>query len=331
LVTKKEEDMSPRRGAMEIRSYTAEHIQEYCNLLNASNVERPDFEETRVIDLASFLSSPYYDPGGHYLAFIEEKLVAAVMGSRNIGYSILPPERINFTLNVLPEFRRKRIGRTILEKSMIHFKRHGMRIAVVDDVHAKCKGSIDFYTKLGFNEVSHGYWMERKFTGDNGSPPFRISAPSGYRIRPLEGPQELETFREKINEEFSDTRFFLPMDQQRFELRYVKKPYVDLTGYFVAIHEASGSIVGTAASQIDYDYNRIKKDDSGEVRAVGVLKPHRRKGLAKSLVLQSMNWIASRGMTSARLGTNNPEALRVYVSLGFRALHEYIRFEKSFY
>ena len=316
---------------MEIRSYTPNYIQEYCNLLNASNAERPDFEETSVVDLASFLSSPYYDPGGHFLAFVEEKLVASVMGSRNLGYSVLPPERINFTLNVLPEFRRKRIGRTILEKSMIHFKRHGMRIAVVDDVHAKCKGCVDFYTKLGFNEVSHGYWMERRLTGDDGSPPFQVSTPDGYRIRPLEGPQELESFREKINEEFSDTRFFLPMDPQRFELRYVKKAYVDLTGYFVAIHEASSSIVGTVASQIDYDYNRIKKDDSGEVRAVGVLKPHRRKGLAKCLVLQSMNWIASRGMTSARLGTNNPDALRVYLSLGFRALQEYIRFEKSFY
>jgi GNAT superfamily N-acetyltransferase len=330
LVTDKEEEQSPRQGRMEIRNYGPEYIQEYCDLLNAANADRPDFEETRVSDLASFLSSPYYDPGGHFLVFIEGELVAAVMGSRNIGYSVLTPEQINFTLNVLPNFRRRRIGRTILEKSMIHFKRHGMRIAVIDDVHAKCKGSIDFYTKLGFKEVSHGYWMERKFSGDIEKPTFPISVPQEYRIRPLDGPKELELFREKINEAFSDAPFFTPMDQQRFEQRYVKKPYVDLTGYFVAIHEASNSIVGTVASQIDYDYNKIKKDDFGEVRAVGVVKAHRRKGLAKCLVKQSMNWIASRGMTSAKLGTNNPEALRVYLSLGFRTLHEYIRFEKEF-
>lgn len=314
---------------MEICNYSPEHIQEYCNLLNAANADRPDFEETSVTDLASFLSSTYYDPRGHFLAFVEGRLVAAVNGSRNIGYSVLTPERINFTLSVLPDFRRKRIGRTILEKSMIHFKRHGMRIAVIDDVHAKCKGSIEFYTKLGFKEVTHGYWMEKKLD-DIEKSPFYTSIPLGYRIRPLEGPQELEVFREKINEAFSDAPFFTPMDQQRFEQRYIKRPYVNLTGYFVAIHEASNSIVGTVVSQIDYDYNKIKKDDFGEVRAVGVLKPHRRKGLASHLVMESMKWIASRGMNSAKLGTNNPEALKVYLSLGFKALHEYIRFEKPF-
>lgn len=257
-------------------------------------------------------------------------MVAAVMGSRNIGYSVLTPERTNFTLTVLPDFRGRGIGRTILEKAMIHFKKHGMRVAVVDDVHAKCKGSITFYTKLGFKEASHGHWMEQKFPTGSGSLPFPTSVPSGYRIRPLEGPQELETFRTILNEAFSDAPFFTPMDQQRFEQRYIKRPYVDLTGYFVAIYEASNSTVGTVASQIDYAYNKIKKDDFGEVRAVGVLKAHRRKGLATCLVTHSMNWIAARGMTSAKLGTNNPEALKVYLSLGFKTLHEYLRYEKSF-
>jgi GNAT superfamily N-acetyltransferase len=172
--------------------------------------------------------------------------------------------------------------------------------------------------------------MERKLSSEIEKPPFPISMPEGYRIRPLGGPQELEVFREKINEAFSDAPSFTPMDKERFEQRYVRKPYVDLTGYFAAIEESSNSIVGTVASQIDYDYNKIKKDDFGEVRAVGVLKAHRRKGLAKCLVRQSMNWIASRGMVSAKLGTNNPDALGVYLSLGFRILHEYIRFEKEF-
>lgn len=316
---------------MEIRNYGPEYLQDYCSLLNAANADRPDFEETRPMDLASFLSSPYYDPRGHFLAFEGKKLVAAVMGSRNIGYTVLTPERINFTLSVLPSFRRKRIGRTLLDRAMLHFKKHGMMVAVVDDVHTRCKGSIAFYTKLGFKEVSHGYWMEREFTSDCENPPIPVHVPKGYRIRAIDGPNELESFRDVINEAFSDAPFFTPMDQQRFEQRYIKRPYVDLTGYFVAIHEASDSIVGTVASQIDYDYNKIKKDDFGEVRAVGVLKLHRRKGLGKCLVIQSMNWIASCGMKSAKLGTNNPEALGVYLSLGFKALHEYIRFEKQFY
>jgi GNAT superfamily N-acetyltransferase len=323
-------DSYVRQIRMEIRTYSPEDIKEYCNLLNLANADRPDFEETSAADLAAFLSSPYYDPGGHFLVFSDDKLVAAVMGSRNIGYRLLTPERINFTLSVLPDFRRKRIGRTILEKSMIHFKKHGMRTAVIDDVHAKCKGSIEFYSKLGFKEVTRGYWMERKFSYSDEKLPFPIPTPEGYRIRQLDGPQELEVFREKINEEFSDSPFFKPMDQQEFERRYAR-PYTDFTGFFVAIHEASNSIVGTVVSQIDYNYNRIKKDDFGEIRAVGVLKPHRKRGLAKCLVIQSMNWIASRGMTSAKLGTSNSEALRVYLALGFKTLHEYVRFEKEYY
>ena len=308
---------------MNIRNYSPELIYRYHKFYNEARSDRPDREETTIEAIHAFFAPPYYDPKGHLLAMVDDQIVADILGSRNLGYMVFPEDKINLALNVLPGYRRQGIGRQLLDLVTKYFSDKGIKIFVVDDVHAKCKGSIKFYQKNHFKEEARGYWMEFDLSK---KPSLRYKAPRGYHLRSLAGQDELEVFRSTINESFSDTLGFTPMDKEQFKRRYMDRPVFDLSGLLVAIDDSSNSIVGTTASLIELD--ATKKETFGHIRAVGVMKPHRGKGLARSLMIASMNWLAAHEMHVARLGTNNPVAFRLYRSLGFKILQEYIRFEK---
>jgi ribosomal protein S18 acetylase RimI-like enzyme len=236
---------------------------------------------------------------------------------------VFPEDRINFSLNVLPRYRRHGIGRQLLDLATKYFIDKGIKKFVVDDVHAKCKGSIKFYQKNHFKEEARSYWMECDLSK---KPSPRCETPRGYHLRSLKSQDELEVFRSTINESFSDTLGFTPVDKEQFKRRYLDRPVFDLDGLLVAIDDSSNSIIGTTASLFETD--ELRKETFGHIKAVGVMKSHRGKGLARSMMVASMNWLAVHGMHIARLGTNNSVAFRLYRSLGFKILQEYIRFEK---
>lgn len=302
-------------------------IHKYFRFYNRARADRPDYEETTVEAIHAFFTPPYYDPKGHFLAMVDNEIVADALGSRNLSYMILPEGKIGFILNVLPGYRRRGIGRQLLETAIGRFLSRGMKMAVIDDVHAKCKGSIEFYEKLGFKKAGSSYWMERDLS-DLGESDSQRPEPRAYRIRSLTDRDELEEFRITVNEAFSDTLGFTPLNREQFEKRYLDRPVFDVSGFLVAVHKESNKIVGTTASLIETD--DAKKETFGHIRAVGVLIPHRRKGLARSLMTRSLSWLASHNMPVARLGTNNQHAFRIYRSLGFKVLHEYARFEKAY-
>jgi mycothiol synthase len=315
-----------REDNVKIHNYTPELIENYCRFLNIARSDRPDREEIRVEDLRSYFAPPHYDSKGHFLALMAEEIVADILGTRNLGYAVLPPDRINLTLNVLPQYRKKGIGGRLVDIAMNYFGPRGAKIAVVDDIHAKCSGSISFYKKKGFRESTRSYWMECKLV-DNNKLPYSLLIPNGYKIRSLDSREELEPFMNAINEAFSDTPDFVPLTKERFEERYVNTPFFNLEGFVVAVEEGAGNIIGTSANLIDID--RTRGDTFGHIKGVGVKKAHRERGLGKLLMIQSLNWLSSRKIGFARLGTQSPKAIKMYRLLGFEIVHEYIRFEKT--
>ncbi len=62
--------------------------------------------------------------------------------------------------------------------------------------------------------------------------------------------------------------------------------------------------------------------DNGYLQRLSVAAAHRRRGIARSLVLDALNWMSSRGLTAAfvNTGVTNDAALRLYDSLGFELL-----------
>jgi ribosomal protein S18 acetylase RimI-like enzyme len=142
---------------------------------------------------------------------------------------------------------------------------------------------------------------------------------------------EIETFRTVFNEAFSERPGFTPYTRDRFARIYLDKPYVDLTGYFVIVTE-DGNIVGTVANIIDTEYARISsKYGYGKIRALGVLKNHRGKGLGKTLLLKSVYWHKHKGIRIIGLGvdSDNYVALNLYKSMGFKIRREFLRYERE--
>jgi ribosomal protein S18 acetylase RimI-like enzyme len=65
---------------------------------------------------------------------------------------------------------------------------------------------------------------------------------------------------------------------------------------------------------------------------IGVLKPHRRKGIGTRLMLHGMNLLNAKGMTVAMLAVddwNVTKAMRLYQKVGFKVAKKDVAYEKS--
>lgn len=65
---------------------------------------------------------------------------------------------------------------------------------------------------------------------------------------------------------------------------------------------------------------------------IGVLKPHRRKGIGTRLMLHGMNLLKAKGMTIAMLAVddwNVTKAMRLYEKVGFKVAKKDIAYEKN--
>jgi ribosomal protein S18 acetylase RimI-like enzyme len=77
------------------------------------------------------------------------------------------------------------------------------------------------------------------------------------------------------------------------------------------------------------EYNRKR----GWTDEICVRRPWRRRGLARSLLVQSLHAVKERGMQEAGLGvdTQNPSgALHLYESVGFKSMRQWSIFHKNF-
>jgi putative acetyltransferase len=83
---------------------------------------------------------------------------------------------------------------------------------------------------------------------------------------------------------------------------------------FVGIEDA-GELVACGAA-------KLMNDDAayGEIKRVFVLQEHRGRGYARNIMLALEAWLRSQGVAVVRLelGISQPEALRLYGSMGYR-------------
>ena len=83
---------------------------------------------------------------------------------------------------------------------------------------------------------------------------------------------------------------------------------------------AGDEIAGAVLNVIDDAENELFDRRRGTLDSVFVRRPYRRRGLARALIVQSLELLRERGMTSAQLGVDveNPNAaLSLYESCGF--------------
>jgi ribosomal protein S18 acetylase RimI-like enzyme len=232
--------------------------------------------------------------------------------------------------NLLPEWRQKGIGTAMLrfaearidEISRGHIS-NTIRFFEVgaEDVEL---GKIALFEREKYQPVRYFFEMTRDLGQSFPDAPLpdnleiRTVKPEHYRLiwdAEVEAFRDHWGFREKTEEEHQwwlNDRLFQP------ELWNVAWD--------------GDQVAGMVLNFIDHDENVKFDRKRGYTEDISVRRPWRRRGLAKSLLVQSMADLKHLGMTEANLGvdTENPNGARgLYEGLGFRPVRRFTNYRKQ--
>ncbi len=134
------------------------------NLNEILEIERNAFEKKETFPKEYFLEVFKKWPEGFLVAKINKEIVGYAIGEKNENSGLI------ISVAVKKEWRRKGIGRKLIEKLLENFKKEGMKMIFLH-VREENKEAINFYQALGFkiielvdNYYSNGenaYLMER--------------------------------------------------------------------------------------------------------------------------------------------------------------------------
>jgi mycothiol synthase len=229
--------------------------------------------------------------------------------------------------NVLPPWRRKGIGSTMLRfneerlrQIVVQLKESGQLPAntpcVLDNFISESEvDRLHLIEQGGYKAVRYAFQMVRPDLENIPDLPL----PSGVEIRPVEQ-GHLRLIWEASNEAFRDHWGYIPDPWDEFE-RFLNSPEFDPNLWRVAWQ--NDQIAGMVLSFIDKDENEMYGRKRGYTENICVRRPWRRQGLAKALIALSLIAIKEKGMTEAGLGVdaeNTSGALHLYESMGYQVV-----------
>jgi GNAT superfamily N-acetyltransferase len=267
-----------------------------------------------------------------------QDMLFAQIGDRAIGYSRVTWANeggekmiyIHFGF-LLPEWRRLGIGRAMLRYNQDRLR----QIAAGQENDLPCffeSGSADTETAAealllseGFSPVRHFYRMRRPDLENIPEAPM----PEGLEVRPVE-PEHYQEICDAENEAFRDHWGFSDDFKMSVE-ELVDRPNFDPSLWKVAWD--GDQVTGMVRSYIDgkenTEYNRLR----GWTEDISVRRPWRKRGLASSLIAQSLHTLKDRGMQEAALGVDTQNlsgALRLYERMGYSPDKRFTNYRKDF-
>ena len=230
---------------------------------------------------------------------------------------------------LLPEWRRKGIGTAML----LHGERRLREIAsdhpddgprffesfLADTEH----GTIALLANAGYKPVRYGFNMVRDLLE-----PFpEMPMPAGLEVRPVKD-EHVRAIWEADMESFRDHWGFVPPTETRYQ-NWINEPDFDPSLFKVAWD--GDQIVGAVQNFVNAEENAEYQRKRGYTEGIFTRRPWRKRGLAKSLIVQSMKMFKEMGMTETALSVDSENlsgALRVYESVGYRQVKKHITLRK---
>lgn len=285
----------------------------------ADQIDRSDTLEDIARNYAHLTNcDPYQD-----MVFAEIK--GEVVGYCRVTWKQEPASgnRNYFSIGFLkPDWRRKGIGR-----AMLNFAQH--RLRQIAETHPRDgqrffeawvreteQGTAAMLLRDGYQPVRHAYEMVRPDL-ENIEP---AVLPPGLIVRPAEGPLDFRQVWDASQEAFQDHWGYVPDSDEEYQ-SWLEDRLFQPDLWRVAWD--GDQVAGMVLSYIDEEQNREFNRRWGWTENICVRRPYRRQGLAKALILMSLEAIRERGMTQAALGVdteNTSGALRLYESVGFRPI-----------
>jgi len=297
----------------------------WVSVFNRAFREFDDFRSVTVDDLLKSEKNPAYDPTGMLIAELNSEPVGIV----NAYVDKMREEKKGFIrlLGVVPEKRRRGIGRALAEKAVESLRERGMQ-TVEASAGMEKPAAIGLWESMGFKRVRVFSLMK--------SPLEDIPSGVGENLD-----VQLRKYQKGL---FEDLKLLNWLSNQAFSEHYNYRPdTVEETRYFLELDPIfkeqewlftllRDNPVGYVGVGIDEKFNQEKNTSAGWILSIGVLKPNRLKGVGTRLMIEGMKLLKRKGMTQAMLGVDdqNPtKAIRLYEKVGFKATRKDIAYQKT--
>ena len=287
-----------------------------------------DFDEFRsksVEDVLMSEKNPAFDATGMFIAELDGEPVGIV----NARVDKMREEKKRFIrmLGVVPEYRRRGIGRALAEKAIESLRERGMQTAETEADVGKPE-AVGLWESMGFERVRISSLM--KMSLDN--IPSGIGENQDVKLRKFEKDslEDLKLLTWLTNETFKEHYNWRPFTIE--ELRYFmdQEPHFKEQEHLFILSE--GKPVGYVDVDIDQKYNKERNTRLGWILSIGVLKQNRLRGIGTRLMIEGMKVLKAKGMTEVMLGVDdqNPtKAIKLYEKVGFEAIRKEIAFQKN--
>jgi GNAT superfamily N-acetyltransferase len=279
-------------------------------------------EDPTSVDELRWADATY--PGGtRFLAEIDGRPVGAATVGRIYMH---PPEFPGFwaTLDVLPEARRQGIGTGLLIGVSAVARAAGKRELHVPAIDSRPEG-VEFLVHRGFDELERASAVELPLAGMRAP---SVDPPPGVVVHALaDRPELVPGVHAVAMEAFPDIpggeEPIAVGDLAEFTARDVDRPSIPKDGFFVAVDEGSGAVVGYASLLlVPGGGNRKAWHDM-----TAVARAWRGRGLATALKRATIGWAIEHAIEVLVTGNDidNAPMRAVNARLGYRPTPDLLR------
>jgi len=299
--------------------------EDWVRVRNAAFKEYEDDRQIAVDEFRIFEKAPDFDSKGRFIAELDGKPVGII----HAHVDKKREERKGFirSFGIIPEFRGKGVEEKLVNIALKELKSRGMEIVQGWAVDTR-EDRIRLWENLGFKLVRKFSLMKR----DLDKIPSDIGENKEVVLKPLRKDldEDLKVLTWLSNECFKEHFNFRPGTFEEMVYWLRKDPWFKEQVWFFTIFDEEH--VGYIGVGIDEKYNVEKNVKSGWIMDIGVLKPNRIRGIGTRLMLQGMETLKAKGMTTAMLGVddwNVTKAMKLYEKVGFKVVKKDFTYERN--
>ena len=289
-----------QKPKVQIRNFEWQDVLALANLLAQLQDNQSGEDSVTAQQLGRELALPGARP--------EEDVFIAWDGSEARGYVHMDREaeigRGVVRGGVAPTWRRKGVGRHLLDTMIAHTRGLGLEVVHMD-LPADAIPAKRLVTQLGFARVRTHWHLRRESREPTGA-----KAPSGHPFR-LMAPSEAGALTDLQNSVFAGSWGYAPntSEQTRYRLFRLHPQPDD-----VVVLEEAGALVAYCWT------HEQGPGQAGIIGMMGVRPAYRGKGLGGVVTGAGVDHLLAKGTRGVELtvDSENPPAIRMYEALGFR-------------
>jgi mycothiol synthase len=224
---------------------------------------------------------------------------------------------------LVPAWRRKGIG-----SAMLRWMENRMRDIAAGhpsgqakffqvDVSQFQEGTARMLERAGYQPARYFYEMVRPTLDDIPDVPL----PAGLELRPV-SPDHYRAIWKSVDETSQDEWGYTQLMEDDYQ-QWLTHPHFQPPLWQIAWDTATGQVAGHVLTFIDHEENRQLNHKRGYTEGIGVDRAWRRRGLARALIVRSLQAQKAAGMSESALAADSDSlngVTRLYESCGFQVV-----------